>query len=294
MKTYLECIPCFFKQTIEACKMMGLPEEKTKEILNKVALQIPNIEMNATPPAMGRIIHNIVKKHTNNPDPYKEIKMKSNKIALAFYPGLKEMVRNSENRLLKAVEIAIAGNIIDYGAIFNLNIEKELNLILNSEEEKIKNEEAKYFAFSEFVKSLKSTKTLLYIADNAGEIVFDRILIEEIQTYYPDIHLYCAVREKPIINDCIISDAVSVGIDKIATVISSGSDGPGTILELCSREFLDIWDKSDLIISKGQGNFESLSGAMGNIFFMFIVKCRVLSQDIGCNLRDVILCRNTT
>jgi hypothetical protein len=234
----------------------------------------------------------MIKEQTGNPDPYKELKQKSNEIALKIYPELKKMVQNSENRLLKAVEIAIAGNIIDYGTMSNLNIDAEIDLIINSEEDKIRNEDTKYFEYAEFINSLKKTKVLLYLADNAGEIIFDRILIEEIKATYPDIQIYCAVRGYPIINDCTISDTVSSGIDKIVTVISNGTDAPGTILKECSKEFLDIWNRSDLIVSKGQGNFESLSEAQGNIFFMLMVKCQVLAKDIGCNLRDVILCRN--
>jgi uncharacterized protein with ATP-grasp and redox domains len=292
MKTYLECIPCFLKQTIDACKMIGLSDDKVKKILDKVALQIPLIEMSASPPAMGRVIHRIIKEQTNNPDPYQEIKKKSNEIALAVYPRLKKIIESASNKLLAAVEIAIAGNIIDYGALSNLDINKEINTILNSEEEKIKAEAKAYFAYGDFVSSLKHAKNLLYLADNAGEIVCDRVLIEEIKTAYPDIQIFCAVRGNPIINDCLVSDALSAGIDTMTTIISNGSDAPGTILESCSREFLDIWNKSDVIISKGQGNFESLSGARGNIFFMFIVKCNVLARDIGCHLRDVILRKN--
>ena len=247
MKTYLKCIPCFFKQAIEAGKMTGLPDDEIKTILDKVAMQIPEIDMTSSPPVIGRIIHKIIREQTNNPDPYKEIKQKSNEIALAIYPNLKKIVQNSESRLLKAVEIAIAGNIIDYGAIFNLNINKEINLILNSEEDKIKNESTKHFAYIDFIKFLKRTNVLLYLADNAGELVFDRILIEEIKAAYPGISIYCAVRGNPIINDCLINDAVMCGIDKITTVISNGSDAPGTILDLCSREFMDIWIKSDFL-----------------------------------------------
>jgi len=292
MKTYFDCIPCFFKQIIEVCRIMNLTDEETKKILDKLALHIPEIEMAASPPAISQFIYRMIKEQTGNPDPYKELKQKSNEIALEIYPELKKMVQNSENRLLKAVEIAIAGNIIDYGTMSNLNIDTEIDLIINSEEDKIRNEDTKYFEYAEFINSLKKTKVLLYLADNAGEIIFDRILIEEIKATYPDIQIYCAVRGYPIINDCTISDTVSSGIDKIVTVISNGTDAPGTILKECSKEFLDIWNRSDLIVSKGQGNFESLSEAQENIFFMFMVKCQVLAKDIGCNLRDVILCRN--
>ncbi|MBN2534428.1 MAG: DUF89 family protein [Spirochaetales bacterium] len=292
MKTYLDCIPCFFKQSIEACKMIGLSDDKIKSILDKVALHLPEIKMLCSPPEMGGIIHRIIREQTNNPDPYKELKEKSNEIALTIYPDLKRIIQNSENRFLKAIEIAIAGNIIDYGAIFDLDLNKEIRFLLDSEEEKMKKEDSKYFTYTDFIESLKNAKTLLYLADNAGEIVFDRILIEEIIALYPAIHIYCAVRGYPVINDCTVVDAVSAGIDRFVTVISNGLDIPGTIVKSCSEEFRNIWNQSDLIISKGQGNFESLSVTKKNIFFMFIAKCQVLTRYIGCNVRDIILCRN--
>jgi uncharacterized protein with ATP-grasp and redox domains len=240
---------------------------------------------------MGRIIHSIIKEQAHNDDPYEEIKCKSNEIALAVYPHLKSMVRKAKDCLLKAVKVAIAGNIIDYGAVFNLDINKEIETILRYEEDNIRNGD-KYFIYKDFVKHLDKTRTLLYLADNAGEIVFDRILIEEIKAAYPGMRIYFAVRGQPIINDCTIKDAITAGIDKITTLITSGSDAPGTILSCCSPQFLHIWQQSDLIISKGQGNFESLSGAQGNIFFMFIVKCQPLAREMGWDLRNVILCRN--
>jgi len=271
--------------------MTGLSDDKTKSILDKVALEVPGINMFSSPPEMARIIHRIIREQAGNPDPYKHLKQKSNEIVLAAYPDLKKIVRESEDRILKAVEIAVAGNIIDFGALFNLNINKEISAILDVGEEKIKNKDSEYFAYKDFIRSLENTKTLFYLADNAGEIVFDRILMEEISAFNPSIKIYCAVRGAPVLNDCNIDEAVSAGVDKLATIISNGVDAPGTILDLCSVEFLNIWNKSDMIISKGQGNFESLSHARGNIFFMFIVKCSVLARDIGCHLRDVILCR---
>jgi damage-control phosphatase, subfamily I len=292
MKTFIDCIPCFLKQAIEACRMINLAETEIKKILDKVACEIPDIEMSASPPVMARTIHRIIKEQTGNNDPYKKIKKISNDAALEVYPDLKKIINDSENKLLKAVEIAIAGNIIDYGAIFNLNVNKEIKTILESEEKRILKENSNFFAFNDFKESLKKTKYLLYLADNAGEIVFDRILIEEIKTSFPDIEIYCAVRGKPIINDCLIADAEESGIDKISKIISNGEDYPGTVLEHCSKEFLKIWNQSDLIISKGQGNFESLCGVKANIFYMFIVKCQVLARDINCSLRDIILCRN--
>lgn len=292
MKTYLDCIPCFFKQAIEACRMTGLSSDKTKSVLDNVALHLPEIEMTSSPPETAAVIHRIIREQTQNPDPYKELKRRSNEISAKVYPDLKQLVHNSENRLLKAVEIAIAGNIIDYGALFDLDLHKEISVLLESEEEKIKNENSKYFCYIDFLTALKDSKTLLYLADNAGEIFFDKILLEEIRAACPRIKIYFAVRGFPVINDCTGADADTANMNKLATVIENGSDAPGTIFSACSKEFMKIWAQCDLIISKGQGNFESLSGTNGNIFFLFIAKCRVLAHDIGCGIRDVILYKN--
>ncbi|MBN1697142.1 MAG: DUF89 family protein [Spirochaetales bacterium] len=289
MKTYLDCIPCFFRQTIEACRMIGLSDGAVKRILDEVARHIPEIELEDSPPVMGSIIHRIIREETNNPDPYKHIKKKSNDLVLSLYPLLKKKVENSQDRILEAVEIAIAGNIIDYGALFRLDLHAEIDAIINMEDAGIKNEDPRFFAYRDFIASLERAKTILYCADNAGEIVCDRILIEEIHAAFPATRIVCAVRGGPIINDCLVSDAVEAGIDKTARVIANGVDAPGTLLGACSKEFLDAWRVSDMIISKGQGNFESLAGNEGNIFFMFIVKCGVLAADIGCRIRDVIL-----
>ena len=134
---------------------------------------------------------------------------------------------------------------------------------------------------------------MLYLADNAGEISFDKLLIEEIRNQYnQDKDIFFAVKEKPVINDALAEDALFFGIEKMAKVISSGSDAPGTVLEFCSREFLELYAKADLIISKGQGNFEALVGEDEDIFFLFKVKCPVVARHIGCKLGDVILKAN--
>jgi len=135
--------------------------------------------------------------------------------------------------------------------------------------------------------ALDSTESILYLGDNAGEIVFDKLLIEEMGK-----NIVYVVRNKPIINDALIEDARDCGIDKIARVISSGSDAPGTVLNLCSREFLEIYHKAPLIISKGQGNFEALSEEKAPIFYLLKVKCPVIAKDIGCKVNDLILKSN--
>ena len=289
MKTYLDCIPCFFRQALEAARNSGASQIKQREILNELAKTLPGFSFTFTPPEMARIIYGIVTKVTHQVDPYKKIKAKSNELALKIYPELRKRILRSDDRLLKAVELAIAGNIIDYGARISLNITEELNKILSKEEISFHKDKDVLFDYSYFKDSVKKAENVLYLADNAGETVFDRILIEEIKRIAKHKNIIYAVKEKPIINDALIEDAYKCGVDKIATVVSCGSSAPGTILSLCSKEFLKIYKKVDMIISKGQGNFEALSEEKRPIFFLLKAKCQVVAKDIGCNVGDNIL-----
>jgi uncharacterized protein with ATP-grasp and redox domains len=289
MKTCLECIPCFFKQALEAARLSGANPKTQKKILDAVALHIPKFPLRSSPPEMARDIHGIVKKITGKDDPYVKIKEKSNALALKVYPRLKRKVACSHDKLLTAIELAIAGNIIDYGVKNSLNVKKELDIILDKESEAIRRESKSIFDYGRFKHALKDTKTILYLADNAGEVVFDRVLIEEIRRRDSNKEIFYAVKESPAINDALGEDAVACGIDKIARVISSGADAPGTILSLCSKQFLKIYKKVDMIISKGQGNFEALSRPRRPVFFMFMAKCAVIADEVGCKNGSVNL-----
>lgn len=298
MRTYLECIPCFFKQALEAARIAGADESLQKRILSQLAKKIPDFSL-ATPPAeTGQVIYALVKKLTRKQDPFIKLKEKSNRLALKLYPELKKKVSGSKNRLLMAVELAIAGNIIDYGVKNSLDVNKELTRILNEEHNTIRKRNRTNFHYSEFECSLKTAKRILYLADNAGETVFDRILIEEIKRLYPDKEIIYAVKDKPIINDALIEDALICGIDKVAKIISCGSDAPGAAFSLCSKEFLKIYREANMIISKGQGNFECLSEEKRKrIFFLFMAKCPVVANEVrarsisarACTIGDMIL-----
>ena len=292
MKTYLECIPCFFKQALEAARLSGANNRTQKRILDAVALSIPKFPLSSSPPEMARVIHGIVKKITTKNDPYAKIKEKSNKLALRVYPKLKEKIARSRDKLLTAIELAIAGNIIDYGVKNSLNVKKELDKILDKESEAIRRKGKSIFDYGEFKHALKNAKTILYLSDNAGEVIFDRILIEEIKERDKDKDIIYAVKEKAIINDALAEDARISGISRYARIVSSGLDTPGTVLSLCSKEFLRTFRRADMIISKGQGNFEALSDSKRPIFFLFMAKCPVVAQDVRCKVGDIILLHN--
>ena len=289
MKTYLECIPCFFKQALEASRLSGANRKMQKKILDEIALAIPSFPLTYSPPQMARIINGTIRRITGKNDPYAKIKKESNKLALSVYARLKKKVVRSRDRLLTAVELAIAGNIIDYGVKNTLNVGEELKRILDKEDKAIRKENRSIFNYKSFRSALKKSKTILYLADNAGEVVFDRILIEEIKETYKDKNIIYAVKEKPVINDALREDAVFAGVGGKAIIISSGVNTPGTVLSLCSKEFLKIFKRADMIISKGQGNFEALSDCKKPIFFLFMAKCPVIAKDVKCGLGDVIL-----
>jgi hypothetical protein len=251
-------------------------ERKIWEILVAVSLALPRISFRATPPEIGREVYKIISEITGVSDPYGEIKERCTRQALALYPEMKRLLDSSSQRLMTALRIAIAGNVIDFGAQAAFDLKEDIKKILSQD-----------FAidhFQQFRRALRNSSRVLYVADNAGETVFDRILIEELEkpvTY--------VVREKPVINDAVKKDALDARIDQVAGIVSSGTDAPGTILPLCSEKFLEILGSADLIISKGQGNYEGLSEENLPIFFLLKAKCRVIAKDIGVEEGDIIL-----
>jgi uncharacterized protein with ATP-grasp and redox domains len=276
MKLYLDCYPCFFDQILKTSRMLTIDEKKTKDILAEFGKLLPGISAEATPPEIGREAYRIISEKTGIKDPYKEIKRRCTQQALILYPQLKELIVSSEDPLLTAIRVAIAGNIIDFGANADFDLDKDLEELLR--------QEMAIDHSLEFRRTLRGARDVLYLADNAGETVFDRLLIEELGR--PVVYV---VREEPIINDAVYQDAVDAGVDKVAKIISSGTDAPGTILSLCSEEFVKIFRRADLIISKGQGNYEGLSEEVRPIFFLLKAKCPVIGHDLGVKQGNIVL-----
>ena len=281
MRTYLDCFPCFLTQALRAGRMATRDEARVKQILDEVGMRLKDIPLDSTPAATGRIIYQIITRITGNPDPFREIKAEHTRKALALYPVLKDRIRQSPDPLHTAVKIAVAGNVIDMGALHRFDMVEEIERVL-----------AKPFAvddFETFTARLQQSDRVLFIGDNAGECVFDRLLMEVLP-----IPATYVVREKPVINDATADDARQAGIDKVAPIVSSGSDAPGTVLELCTPEFQRLFQESDLIISKGQGNYETLCDEAQPIFFLLKAKCTVIAHHLGVREGDTILKGNHT
>ncbi|MEA1928178.1 MAG: ARMT1-like domain-containing protein [Candidatus Auribacterota bacterium] len=279
MRTYLECIPCFFRQALKTTRLAGLSEDKQLQVMVEFGQRLSELSLQSSPPEIALDLYADIAARAGR-DPFEEIREISNKQALDLYPRLREKVEDSRYPLRTAVRLAIAGNVIDYGTPGEFDILKEVEAVLESE--------SGAFMFEEFQESLRRAESVLYLCDNAGEIVFDRLLIEEIQVRY-QARITAAVRGGPVLNDVTLEDARQVGLDRICPVIPNGSKAPGTLLGDCSEEFIQTYNKADLLISKGQGNFETLWGEEKNIAFLFKVKCDVVARHIEGSLGDTVL-----
>lgn len=276
MDIYLDCLPCFLRQVLEAARMTTKNIQLHEEIMEDTIKLIANYKKFRYSPEIGREMHKIVKNKTKTLDPYKEIKDKNIESALEVYPSLKQFLFKKEDRLYWSLKVASTGNIIDAAIYSNINVKDSVEKELEKE-----------FAIcdiEEFKNKLKTAKNLLIIGDNAGETVFDKVLIEEL--LFLDITY--AVRESPIINDATIEDAKASGLETCTKIISTGCDAPGFIVEEGSEEFLKVYNSADLIISKGQGNYETLSEEKREMFFLLKAKCPVIADRLGVDVNNYI------
>jgi uncharacterized protein with ATP-grasp and redox domains len=276
MRTFIDCIPCFFEQALRAGRIATDDEQVLKHLLDELGSNLKHISLENTPPETGRLIYRMVREITGNPDPFRELKRESTQQALAQYPYLKEVIGESSDSLLTAIRVAIAGNVIDFGASATYDIDTAIKDALEKD-----------FAicdYSAFKRRLGDSESILYIGDNAGETVFDKLLIEQMSK--PTTYV---VREMPVINDATAEDAIQAGIDKIATIVSSGTDAPGTILSTCSPEFKEMLSSAEFVIAKGQGNYEGLSTEDHSIFFLLKAKCQIIADDIGVAKGAIVL-----
>ncbi|MBN2280559.1 MAG: DUF89 family protein [Candidatus Marinimicrobia bacterium] len=279
MKTYLDCIPCFIKQALRVGRISTYDETKIKEILDHTGMLISKIPMQASPPEISKIIYDEIRAITKNFDPYKKIKLENIAKAEELIPHMKKIIASDSNPLFEAARMAIAGNVIDFGIYETVNIEQEIMKSIH--------EELTINDFDIFVNKLKTAKNILYIGDNSAEALFDKLFIEQIGKPVKFV-----VRGAPILNDITETEARQIGMNEVAEVISSGTSAPGNVLSDCTSEFLNVLDEADLIISKGQGNYEALSETNYPIFFLLKAKCHVIAEDIDVPVGALLLMQN--
>lgn len=274
MKTAVDCLPCFLRQSMQVARLVGCDEGEQHRVMCRVATLLPELAMDLTPPANAIRVYATIAAATGVADPYAALKSASNAAALSQVVVLRPEVRRAANPLATAMRFAIAGNIIDYGASAHFDVEAALNrsrdlpLALDHSD-----------ALIAQIAGLPSGAAILYLADNCGEIVYDSLLLELLAE--SGFALTVAVKSGPIINDALVEDARTAGLHRLARIISNGTACPGTPLPNCSAEFLQVFHQADLVIAKGQGNFETLSTAEREIFFLLTIKCKVVGRHLA-------------
>ncbi len=272
MHTYLECIPCFVRQAHDALQQVTDDEDLMHRVLQQVLKASAEFEMELSPPEMAQTIHRIIREETGNPDPYAEIKARSTAVALRLAEEARPLITGAIDPFKMALRFSIAGNIMDFALTTKWD---QMNLSTFLDDTRLK--ELNDNGVEALRRAVGAAQTILFLGDNAGEAVFDRLLIEQM----PNAKVTYAVKGAPIINDVTLADARASGLDEVAELIDNGNDAPGTILSLCPPAFQKRFAEADLVIAKGQANYETLSEADRDLFFLTQVKCPVIGRDIG-------------
>jgi damage-control phosphatase, subfamily I len=282
VKTQIDCISCKVRQAVDVVKRCTDDPLVQEEAFRKMLEVMARTSFDRPPVAVRRDFEEIIKGILGLDDPYLEHKRLSNEIGRKLFPELKKIVSESENPLQTAIRLAVTGNIIDYG-MFKIDEVDEIRvrkLIDDSMSQRSHIDESE-----RLITGIEKAENIWYIADNCGELFFDRVLIEEM----PAEKITVVVRGNPILNDATLEDARETGLTDIVKVIDDGYDAPALILDKCSPDVHKGFFDADLVISKGQGNYEALSLAKREIFFLLMVKCEVVARDIPCNLNDIII-----
>jgi hypothetical protein len=278
----VNCIPCLRQQAVRLFRKYNIPDDRWEILTDEFNEFLEARGKNNPAPLSSQFLNDLVKKETGIEDLYREEKDFYNHVLLEKYSALKQRVDTSSDPLDTALKYALAGNIIDFGPPNEFDLDKTLDEALN-----------KTIAANSSVllfEAVRKAHLVLYLGDNAGEIVTDKLFIETLN--HPNV--YFSVRGKAVLNDVTIREAEFVEMNRVSKIIDNGSGAPSTLLDFCSSEFLEIFEDADVIISKGQGNFEGLYGKTkkSDLFFLFMVKCpeiaRVTSQKVG----DAVILKN--
>lgn len=279
MKTELACLPCFFGQVSRSLHYAGVNGDQGRAVMDNARAIIEQASLDDVPARTTTLIHRMLREATGL-DPYRSVKDEYNRIALGKLPALRAMAARCGDALEGGVRTAIAGNVIDFGIYDTVDLDRSLE-----EAFRLPLDPA---AFRLFSATVNAARRILYLCDNAGEIVFDRVLLEILRAAGKET--LAVVKGSAVINDATLDDARMAGLEQSAAVIDNGSDGIGTLLETCSTRFLDAYRGADMIISKGQANYETLARERDErIFYLFKVKCPVVAAHLGRPDGDIVL-----
>jgi hypothetical protein len=275
----LDCLPCICRQTLESARMVTEDADIQKEIMKKYAQIIPEaVDKDISAPELAAEIQAYIKKISGNKDPYKKLKEKNLKEVALILDLVKNEIEQAEDSFLAALLMAAMGNSIDAGVSLDVEIEENIERALKNS--------FKINDYQKFLNQIESAKKMLFIADNTGEALFDKLLLEKLKNF--DLEITYAVREVPILNDITKKEALEIGIDEYADIISNGSRAPGMLMQTATPEFLKAYKEADIVLSKGQGNLEGLYQEEENIYYLLKAKCELIAKILDVEVGDFI------
>jgi uncharacterized protein with ATP-grasp and redox domains len=285
MRIHDKCLPCVVNQVIKVADITGVDNKEA--LLREVFNYLSKMDFEATTPEVIGEIFEMIKIHTNNPDPYKETRNYYNGLFLKLLPEFEKKIAQAENPFQLAMRYAIAGNIIDFNPIHNTLLEDIMDCFEEMEHLELAIDDS-----NELMEDIQNAKIVLYLGDNCGEICMDKMFLKKIKQLNPNVNIVFGVRGKPVVNDSIAEDAYAVGMDEYAEIIDNGDGSLGTVLNRTSPEFKEIYKKADVVIAKGQANYECLSEENKNIYFLLMTKCDVIAKDIDVEEKKMICMKN--
>lgn len=281
-----ECLHCLYGQALKSARLIGCDETTTKAILDAAAKRVIELDVDSVPPPVAAVpIYADIARLTGLKDPIAAYKQTSTRLAASQIAAARQRIERSDNPLLTALRAAIAGNVLDFGSQKQFELSAELDRVF---EAPLAVDDS-----ANLLEKLKTAQTVLVLGDNAGEHLFDNLLLETLAKIYPDQHRFYATRGQPAINDITFDEAKNDGLGEFATLIDSGVDTPGIVLDRASGEFGELFGRADVVIAKGMGNYECLEGCKNeNLFFLFKIKCSVVAAATAQPEGSLIILQN--
>lgn len=285
MRANSMCISCLLSKQEKMIRDFKDDEKKTQYMhqLLKILYEYGRTE---SAPWLAEQINTLCYEFWGNLEDYTSVKEMYNQLLLKKETELEEQIRVSEDCIKECIKYVCAANYIDFSAVENVNEETFEGLLKTASSMVISEEEYQYF-----LQDLRAARNLVYLTDNCGEIVLDKIFIKFLKAQYPKLDITVIVRGRDVINDATMKDAEAIGLTDIVRCIGNGNGAPGSVVKRFSKEARDSLFKADMIISKGQGNFESLMGEGLNPYYLFLCKCELFVRRFGLKQYESVFAR---
>jgi uncharacterized protein with ATP-grasp and redox domains len=265
-----ECVPCALRSALGAVRQVSADDWLASKVLRQVMVDMPEVDPERSPAEYGLEVLGKALRVAGSADPYKEERARQNAAARELMPLAREALSGSFDRLETAARLALAGNCFD-PLLEDFDPEEYLRAALEGTPER--------FDYKDFRQAARAADSVLYILDNCGEAVFDKLLVEELAG--PDRQLHVAVRHSPVLNDVTREEAEELSFGEVATILDPGKPMLGLVSNFASARFRELLKSADMVIAKGQANYETMAGLDREVFFLLQVKCQVVAEHIG-------------